>query len=313
MRVGFIGLGLMGAGMASNIRKAGFDVVVNDLHRQFAEPHIKAGATWAPSPMALAAQSDVVFTSLPGPKEFDAVSAGPEGILAGLKPGSAHFDLTTNAASVVRAMHAKYKEKGVHLLDAPVSGGPQGARSGRLAIWVGGDEGVFNRNRKALDAMGDQVLYVGPIGAGTVAKLVHNCASFSVRLALAEVMALGVKAGVEPVALWKAVRAGALGRARTFDRLAGQFMSGVYEPADFALRLAHKDMTLATDMARELGVPMRIASVAHAEMTEAMNRGWGDWDSRAPMQLALERSGVSIKADPKAVEAVFEADPPFKG
>jgi 3-hydroxyisobutyrate dehydrogenase len=313
MQIGFIGLGLMGAGMASNLQKAGFKLVVHDLHSQAASRHLAAGAVWAATPREVAAQCEVVFTSLPGPREFEAVADGQEGLLEGFRPGGAHFDLTTNAPAMLRRMHDVYAQKGVSLLDAPVSGGPAGAASGRLAIWIGGDVAQYEKHRRVLEAMGDQVRYVGPIGAGAVAKLVHNCASFSVRTALAEVMALGVKAGVEPVALWQAVRAGALGRARTFDRLAGQFMSGLYEPADFALKLAHKDMTLATDLARELGVPMRMAAVAHAEMTEAMNRGWGERDSRAPMQLQLERSGVAIKADPARVQAVLDADPPYKG
>ena len=285
MRIGFIGLGLMGAGMASNMQKAGHKLVVSDLKREAAAAHLAAGATWAATPKEVAAECEVIFTSLPGPKEFEAVTLGANGILEGVKPGAALYDLTTNAPSVIRRVGERFTAKGCYLFDAPVSGGPKGANTGKLAIWIGGDETVFKRHKPLLDAIGDQVRFVGPIGAGAVAKLVHNCASFAVRTALAEVMTLGVKAGVEPVALLQAVRAGALGRQRTFDRLAGQFMSDSYDPPNFALKLAHKDMTLATDLGRELGVPMRMASVAYAEMTEALNRGWGDLDSQAPMRL----------------------------
>ena len=124
-----------------------------------------------------------------------------------MHPGAALYDLTTNAPSVIRKIGERFTAKGYYLFDAPVSGGPKGANSGKLAIWIGGDEAVFTRHKPLLDAIGDQVRYVGPIGAGAVAKLVHNCASFAVRIALAEVMTLGVKAGVEPVALLQAVRA----------------------------------------------------------------------------------------------------------
>lgn len=313
MQIGFIGLGLMGASMASNLQQAGYKVVVNDLRQELATEHLKAGASWAATPAELASRCEVVFTSLPGPREMEAVSVGPKGLLEGFKPGSAHFDLTTNAPSTVRAIQKTYAAKGVHLLDAPVSGGPKGAKSRRMAIWVGGDEAVFHKFKPQLDAMGDAVRYIGPIGAGAIAKLVHNAAGYAVQTALAEVMTMGVKAGVEPVALWQAVRTGALGRARTFDRLADQFLPGTYEPPAFTLKLGHKDMTLATDLGREIGVPMRLVNAAYAEMTEALNRGWSHEDSRSPMKLQVERAGVEISADVQRIAAVFDEDPPFKG
>lgn len=313
MRIGFIGLGLMGASMASNLQKAGHSLVVNDIRRASADVHVAAGATWAASPRAVAEATEVIFTSLPGPREVQAVAQGPDGLLAGIKSGAAHFDLSTNAPRVVRELDAQYAHKGAHLLDAPVSGGPKGAASRRMAIWVGGEEALFTRHKALLDAMGDSVRYVGPVGAGAVAKLVHNAASYGVQTVLAEVMTMGVKAGAEPVALWEAVRTGALGRARTFDRLADQFLPGSYTPPAFTLKLGHKDMTLATDLAREVGVPMAVAEVVFAEMSAALARGWADLDSRAPMQLQAERAGVEIKAEPARIAAVLAADPPFKG
>jgi len=308
MKVGFIGVGTMGAGMAANLQKAGHQLIIHDARSQSAAPHIARGAQWVTSPKAVAEAAEVIFLSLPGPPEVQAVSTDAEGLLAGMKPGSVCFDLSTNSPSVVRRLHAIYAEKGCHFLDAPVSGGPAGANSGKLAIWVGGDEAVFNQHRALLDAMGDAVRYIGPIGAGAIAKLVHNAAGYSVQTALAEVFTMGVKAGVEPVALWQAVRSGAQGRARTFDRLADQFLINTYEPPNFTLRLGHKDMTLATDLAREIGVPMRIASIAHAELTEGLNRGWGEKSSRMPMLLQCERAGVTMDGDPAAIKAIIQGE-----
>ena len=308
MKVGFIGLGTMGRHMASNLMKGGHQLVVNDVRREAAAPHLQAGATWADSPRAVAEASEVVFTSLPGPVEVEAVALGEQGLGTGLAAGKVYFDLSTNSPALVRRIHEAFKKKGIHMLDAPVSGGPRGAESRRLALWVGGDEDIFKRYKPVLDAIGDQPYYVGPIGAGSVAKLVHNCAGYVIQTALAEVFTMGVKAGVEPIALWKAVRQGAGGRRRTFDGLADQFLPGKFEPPSFALRLAHKDVTLATALGREHKVPMKLANVTLEEMTEALNRGWGERDSRVAMLLQEERAGVQIKVPPAAIKEVLERD-----
>jgi len=303
MKVGFIGLGTMGRHMASNLMKGGHQLVVNDVRREAAAPHLQAGATWADSPRAVAEATEVVFTSLPGPVEVEAVALGEQGLGAGLAAGKVYFDLSTNSPALVRRIHEVFKKKGIHMLDAPVSGGPRGAESRRLALWVGGDEDIFKRYKPVLDAIGDQPYYVGPIGAGSVAKLVHNCAGYVIQTALAEVFTMGVKAGVEPIALWKAVRQGAGGRRRTFDGLADQFLPGKFEPPSFALRLAHKDVTLATALGREHKVPMRLANITLEEMTEALNRGWAERDSRVAMLLQEERAGVEIKVDAARLQA----------
>jgi 3-hydroxyisobutyrate dehydrogenase len=302
MKVGFIGLGIMGGAMALNVRAAGHELVVHDLRREAAEPHLKAGATWAESARKVAEASDVVFTSLPGPREAEAVGAE---LLQGMPRSAAWFDLTTNSPTVVRRLSARFAEKGIPMLDAPVSGGPRGAKSRKLALLVGGDRATFDRFRTVLDAIGDQVIYIGPIGAGSVAKLVHNCAGYAIQAALAEVFTMGVKAGVDPLELWAAVRQCSLGRMRTFDRLGGQFLQRKFEPPDFALKLAHKDVTLATELAREIGVPMRIASLTHAEMTEALGRGWGERDSRSFMLLQEERAGVEIAVPAQKIQEVL--------
>jgi 3-hydroxyisobutyrate dehydrogenase len=308
MKVGFIGLGTMGASMASNLQKAGHELVVNDLRKESAAPHLAAGAVWKDTPRQLAEGVEAVFTSLPGPADVEKVALGADGLIHGMRPDSAYFDLSTNSPAVVRRVHALFKEKRLHMLDAPVSGGPKGAKTRKLALWIGGDRDVYDRFKPVLDAIGDQPYYVGPIGAGSVAKLVHNCAGYAIQTALAEVFTMGVKAGVDPLEIWKAVRQGAGGRRRTFDGLVDQFLPGTFDSPAFTLRLAHKDVTLATSLGRELGVPMRIANLTLEEMTEALNRGWAQRDSRVAMLLQEERAGVRIAVPPAAIREVLDKD-----
>lgn len=306
MQVGFIGLGNMGASMARNVHAAGYAVMVHDRRPDTATAALAEGCTWAASIADIARACDVVLTSLPGPKEIDAVATGDGGLLANMRPGSTWLDLSTSSPELMRRLATVFAKSQIQVLDAPVSGGPSGAKTRKLAIWVGGDKAAFDRHKPVLEAAGDQVLYIGPIGAGTVAKLVHNCAGFALQTVLAEVFTLGVKAGVDPLSLWLAVRQGAQGRQRTFDRLADQFLPKTFEPAAFALSLAHKDVTLAMDLARDLGVPMRLSTLALADMTEALNRGWGHLDSRVPMLLQEERANVDIQVPAADLQAALK-------
>jgi len=282
MRIGFIGLGAMGRPMAASLQRAGHDLQVHDLRR------VEGFANFKSSVTETAKDCEVLFTSLPGPAEVAAIAPQIQSV-------KAWFDLSTNSPAKVRELHQKLQGKGIQLLDAPVSGGPRGAESGKLAIWVGGDQMVFEKFKPILKAIGDQPYYVGPIGAGTVAKLAHNAASFTVQAALAEIFTLGVKAGVEPLALFKALRQGATGRKRTFDRLPEHFLPGVYDPPAFTLRLAHKDMSLAMELAAAEGVPMKIGQAALDELAAAMQRGWSDRDCRVAMTLQEERAQVSVR------------------
>src|ERR1700761_7248689 len=178
--VGFIGLGTMGGKMATNIQKAGYKTSVPDLHRQSASHHLQAGAEWADTPRALAEKSDVILTSLPEPADVERVSLGSDGLIEGVRKGAVYFDLSTNAQAVVKKLHEAFAAKGVQMLDAPVSGGPSGAESRKMAIWVGGDRATYDKYKGVLDAMGDRPSYVGPIGSATVAKLVHNMSSYAI-------------------------------------------------------------------------------------------------------------------------------------
>jgi len=276
MKIGFIGLGAMGAPMAASLERAGHAVQSFDLNGKGNRKTTREACD----------NAEVLFTSLPGPAEVDAIAKDVS--------SPVWFDLSTNSPKRVRSLHKSLLPK-VQFLDAPVSGGPNGAKSGKLAIWVGGDRATYDKYLPVLKAIGDQPFYVGAIGAGTVAKLAHNAASFTVQASLAEIFTLGVKGGVEPLALFQALRQGATGRKRTFDRLPEHFLNGKYDPADFTVRLAHKDVTLAMELAAEVGVPMRVGQIALDELSAAMKRGWGERDCRVAMTLQEERAGVSVK------------------
>jgi 3-hydroxyisobutyrate dehydrogenase len=299
----------MGASMAANLLEAGHALAVHDLDREAATAQLDAGARWAGSPREVADASEVVFTSLPGPDQVEQVALGTDGIMAGAHSGLAYFDLSTNSPTLMRHIHRTLRPLAVDVFDAPVSGGPGGARSGQLAIWVGGDSEALTRWLPVLESFSDAVHHVGPIGAGSVAKLVHNCSGYIIQTALAETFTLGVKAGVDPGALWEAVRRGALGRRRTFDSLGQHFLPGRFDPPDFALELARKDVSLAVELGREHDVPMRLASLTLQELVEAVNRGWAGRDSRSTMLLQEERAGVEVRVEPDRIRQILDRDP----
>ena len=297
MKIAFIGLGAMGGPIAANLQRAGHALQVHDLRR------VPGFADWRASAAEVVRGCEVLFTSLPGPAEVESVAAQ---VRDAMPAGCAWFDLSTNSPDSIRKVHGEMAAGGVSVLDAPVSGGPQGAASGKLAIWVGGAREVYERFEPVLRAIGDQPLYVGPIGAGTVAKLSHNLATFAIQSALAEVFTLGVKAGVEPAALLRAVRQGATGRKRPFDRLADNWLPGKFDPPAFALKLAHKDARLAVELGRASGVPLKIGELALAELDEAMRRGWAERDWRVAQTLQEERSGVTVRASPEELREALK-------
>jgi 3-hydroxyisobutyrate dehydrogenase len=280
MRIGFIGLGNMGGPMALNLIKAGHSLIVNDVRREAAAPQLAAGATWSDSPEVLARESELILTSLPGPKEVEAVALGPGGIIHGAIAGTIYADLSTGSPTV----------------DAPVSGGVSGARRGSLQVMVGGEEAIYNEVKDVLKAVGHKVGYMGPIGSGTIAKLVHNMISIAARSLVAEGFTLGVKAGVKPEALLEAIRGASFGQGLMLsEMIPNVIFKGNFDTVRFALKLARKDIGLATELAREYDVPMPMAAVAEQIMMEALARGWGDRDSTSPWMLQEEAAGVVVR------------------
>jgi 3-hydroxyisobutyrate dehydrogenase len=309
MLIGFIGAGAMGGPMIRNLLAAGHEVRVHTRSPASAAGVVDAGARWCASVAEVCDGTQRVFGALPGPAEIEQIVRGPGGLLASLAAGSIYVDVSTNGPALVKTLCAALADRGIAMLDAPISGGPKGAASKKLAIWVSGDEAAYDTVKPVLDQMGDRVRYLGASGNASVAKLVHNSANYGIQMVLAEAMTMGVRAGVDPAVLFAAIRQGSLGRQSTVDRMTDQFLPGAFDTPAFALALAHKDVRLATELGRECDVPLRALNLAYAEMTEALNRGWGARDSRVMMVLQEERAGVAIKVPRADLQAILKNEP----
>lgn len=307
MKVGVVGLGLMGLSIAKNLAKAGFETTVYDI-RADAAAGID-GLRQVSSPGEVGAASEIVFLSLPGPAEVEAVCIGDTGLVGTMTAGGVIVDLSTNSINKVRMLAGKAKAAGIDFLDAPVSGGPWGAADGTLAVWIGGDEDAYERALPAINAVGKRISYMGAIGTGSVTKLVHNTAA-NIRVGmLGEVMNLGVKGGIDPVALWAAIRDGSHGRQRTFDSLGGKILDGSYDTPAFKLRHARKDVAVALELGEALGVPMPLAKHALTTLDAAMERGWADKDSNVQIKIIQEGAGLDIPPqDTATLKAIATRD-----
>ena len=295
MKIGFIGVGNIGAPIAGQLLMAGHQLLVHDRRREAAAGLLAAGAGWAESSVALAAECEVVATCLPGPKEMEEVCLGEGALVASLKPGALYIDHTTNAPSLVRRVHAPLKAKGVAMVDAPVSGGMEGAQTRDLLAMAGGEPDDFARARPLLDAIAKRVMYTGGIGTGSIAKIMHNSATFTLDLVMAECWTTGVKAGIDAATIYKVFTEAALGHQMNLKvRLPATYLRGNFD-ARFSLALARKDLGLALDLARETGTPMPLNALAKAEMDEAIDRGWADRDASIFLTLQEERAGIEVR------------------
>ena len=294
MKVGFVGLGNMGNPMASNLLKAGHQLTVHDLRREAATNLLEMGANWADVPKDVVPGNDVVFTSLPVPRDVQAVVLGDNGILEGSDTSTVYMDLSTNSPTIIRQIHDTLAERGVTVLDAPVSGGVYGAAAGTLAVMVGGDKAVFNRMKPTLDAIGSHVVYCGPIGNGMVCKICNNLLSMGIGVLMTEALTLGVKAGVDLATLADVIANSSGGNRRLVEKFPRYLFQGNFEPG-FATALAAKDVRLATDLGREYGIPMELSNLVDQRHVEAMFRGWGPEDSDAVSKIQEEKAGVQLR------------------
>lgn len=293
MKLGFIGVGNMGNPMALNLLKAGHSLQIHDLRREAAANLEEAGATWVNSPKEAATGADVAFLSLPMPADVERVVLADSGVLAGMQRGGTIIDMSTNSPTVVRSLAKKTQAKGVAFLDAPVSGGVRGARNATLAVMVGGDKAVYDTYESVLKAIGANVFYVGGVGAGNVAKLVNNMLAFINMMGAAEGIVLGAKAGVDPNVLWQVVKASSGGsftwesgtRAILRDRLA----------PTFTIDLASKDIGLATGLAKELGVPLKMGLAAEELVRHYQANGYAKEDVLATVKELEKQVGTVVR------------------
>ena len=293
MKVGFIGVGYMGRHMALNVAKGGHHLTVFDMRKEAAEELLSLGASWADSPQAVAAASEVVFTSLPRPQDVEEVATGEGGILQGAASGTAYFDLSTTDPDTIRRISEAARGKGVTMLDAPVSGGTAGAEKGTLCVMVGGDEPTYQRYKAVLDLIGDKVMYCGDLGAGAVCKIVNNLIGLSVGVVLSEAFTVGVKAGVPPETLFEAVSKSS-GNTQAMQGFPAGLFKGNFEPG-FQLDLAAKDVGLATEMGRRLRVPMDLSNLVQQRYIDGQNSGWGRMAAGAVARVQEKRAGVEVR------------------
>jgi 3-hydroxyisobutyrate dehydrogenase len=293
MKVGFVGVGNMGNPMAANLQKAGHALQVHDIKREAAQNLLDAGATWANSPKEAATGVDSVFLSLPMPADVERVVLSENGVLTAINSGGIIVDMSTNSPTVVRGLAEKTKAKGVTFIDAPVSGGVRGARNATLAIMAGGDKAAYDKCEPLLKVMGANVFYCGDIGAGNVVKLVNNMLAFIHMMGAAEAVVLGKKAGVDPNILWQAVKASSGGsfvwesgtRAVLRDKLA----------PTFTIDLASKDISLATKLAEEFGVPLTMGKAAEGLIRGYQTGGYAKEDVLATVKELEKQAGVTVR------------------
>ena len=275
MKVGFIGLGNMGHPMAANILRAQHDLRVCDICRDRGRDLVEAGARWAESPQEVAAWSEVVISSLPGPSEVEAVVLGEEGVFAGLSRGSAYIDTSTNAPASMRNIAEIGAASGFEVLDAPISGGVLGARDASLTIFVGGEENVVDRFRPLLQCIGKNVVHMGPAGCGNMTKLINNVMMFINFIGGCEGMAMGIKAGIDPKALLDAIKP-SMGHSKIMERSMALYLKG--QAIGSATDLAVKDMHLGVELGRETGVPLELSPLVESIFARFRDGGHGQED-----------------------------------
>ena len=297
--VGFIGLGSMGSGMTRNLQRAGFPLVVTDLRPESAAELIAGGAIWADSAAQVAASSDLVITMLPTPRHVADAVSGPGGMLEGIRDGGTWIDMSTSVPEVADAVRAATADRGLHVLDAPVSGMSVGAANGMLQIFIGGDADDVTRLRPVFEAMGDpeRILHVGGHGAGYAVKLMINQLWFSHLVATAEVLAVGVKAGVDLGVLRDALVASPANSNFVEHDVLSILEHGDYDEG-FALALACKDLGLSIDLARSVNVPVELSGLVDQVFRRA-KASYGDRAGEmAPFQLYEDLVGTPLRLQP---------------
>jgi len=296
MRIGFIGLGTMGARMARRLIDAGHEVTVHNRTRAREEPLAAAGARRAATPREAADGAELVITIVGDSPDVRQVVLGEGGAIHGLRPGAVLVDMSTIAPSVAREIAQALAERDVAMLDAPCSGGSEGAAAGTLSIMIGGDAATLERVRPALEVLGSTLTLVGGAGAGQLCKAVNQVVIAGTYAAVAEGLSLAMAGGIDPEATLRAIAGGAAGSWGLTHR-GPNMLAGRY-PLGFRTRLHRKDLGIALDAARERGIPLPLTAWVEQRETELIRRGFGDEDVSNLARLAREAAGIDPLAGP---------------
>ena len=294
MKVGFIGIGAMGKPMAKNLQAAGFGLTVFDADPQAVQELVLSGCQAGQSPKALAAASEVVIMMLPNAKIVSAVMLGADGVLAGARPGTIVVDMSSVSPEQTRQMAGQAKDMGLSYLDAPVSGGVGGAEKGSLTIMVGGPAEVIERLMPVFQALGKKIYPVGPVGSGDAVKVVNNLLLGINMAAVAEALVLGVKAGLDPQTMLEIIRTSSGNSYVLEAKTPGFIMKGNFEPG-FAIDLQYKDLELATQTGKDLGVPMFMGNLAQQIFEQARQSGLGKKDISAVIRIWETLCGIEVR------------------
>ena len=286
VKVGFIGVGNMGNPMAGNVLKQSFPMTVFDLNPKAMENLVQAGATKAGSAGEVVDNSEIVLTSLPASPDVETMYLAPGGLVDRAKPGTILIDLSSVLPSTPRKIEPRAKARGVHFLEAPVSGGVSGARAATLAIMVGGEAEPLERAKPVLRAIGPNIFHVGPVGAGNIVKAINNMMACVNGVAMMEGLAVGVKAGLDPMTVYEVVKASS-GGSKALERIPRALIPRDFEPG-FKVALMNKDLETFTTIAKELHVPISFANVAQRYQQMALAAGLGEQDTSVVMTI-IER------------------------
>ena len=289
-RIGFAGMGTMGAAMAANLARAGFPLTVWNRTPGRTAALLELGATEAADPAALAAASDIVVTCVRDSPDVEAVVFGPDGLAGGFRPGSLLVDCSTISPAAARSLATRLEDGDVRMLDAPVSGGSEGAVNGTLTIMVGGEAGDLERARPVLEAMGKTITHLGPVGAGQITKAVNQVILAGTYLGVAEGIVLALKSGIDPQQVVAALLGGAAG-SWVLQNRSGRMIDDDY-PLGFKLELHRKDLAIALDLARDAGATLPVAALAASLEDGLVAQGHGEDDNSALARAVRQLSGL---------------------
>lgn len=288
---GFIGTGTIGSPMAMRLIDAGHALLVFDLNLAATRAHQDKGAQRAASVQALAANCKTLFLSLPGPKQIEQVMLGADGVLAHAAKGTTIIDLSTNAIALNRRIASEAAARGMHYLDAPVSGGRVGAIAGKLAVMVGGERAAFDAVRALIACFGENIFYMGEAGAGTLTKLINNQIFLAASVLVQEGFVMGAKAGMDPATVLEVLKVSSAGAV---VGRAGLFLSRKFDADIFALSIASKDLDVALASAQDLGVEMPMTTAAATVYHRAVEQGLGAQDFYATIKVLEGAAGTEV-------------------